>query len=164
MLVYVGLQPLELPKWSLKPDPIHGGQGEMEERGTPLQLVGGRLHKQGNLHMRLVLGSCKLNRSSHPPTSTLKVDVEAFTGFSHIHSPHGLNKPYSLKDVSLNRLPLWERWAEHTFQGQGRWGGASHCPSPAWGSTDHSILSTTSSNSIHLHYHKYWVLTSFLIC
>lgn len=28
--------------------------------------------------------------------------------------------PYSLKSVSLERLPLWELWAEGTFQGQAR--------------------------------------------
>ena len=32
-----------------------------------------------------------MTSSPHPPTSILKVYIEALTGFSHIHSPDGLD-------------------------------------------------------------------------
>jgi len=35
---------------------MHGGQGETEERGSLLQIVGPQGYKQGNLFMTLVLG------------------------------------------------------------------------------------------------------------
>lgn len=51
------------------------------------RLVGDRSNKQQNLHMRLVLGSCEVGRSSHPSTGILKVDRKSLTGFSHIDIP-----------------------------------------------------------------------------
>ena len=55
------------------------------------RFVGGRFSKQGNLHMGLVLGSCKMSRSLHPPARIFKVYIEALTGFSHEYCPDGLN-------------------------------------------------------------------------
>ena len=46
--------------------PVYEGQGETKTEGDCSRLVGGRFNKQGNLHMRLVLGSRKTSRFSHP--------------------------------------------------------------------------------------------------
>lgn len=70
--------------------------------------VGGGLNKLGNLHSRLVLGGC----------NNLRVCVEALTRVSH-YTVQMVSTPHSPKALSLKRLWLWERWAEHTFQGQG---------------------------------------------
>ena len=51
--------------------------------------------------------------------------------------------PYSLKATSLKWLWLWEQWAEHIFEGQGRGWGASDCPGPALWSTNGHVLSMT---------------------
>lgn len=67
----------------LKLAPIHGGQGELKKETGHSRLVGGRFNKQGNLPMRLVLGSCKVNRSAHLPTRILRAYVEDLMGFSH---------------------------------------------------------------------------------
>lgn len=40
---------------------------------------------------RLVLGGCRMSRSPYLPTRILKVYTEAFTGFSHVCHPDGLN-------------------------------------------------------------------------
>ena len=45
------------------------------------------------------------------------------------------------------QLPLWDWWAERTFQGQGRGERSLRLPSPAQGSTCGHILSITSFNT-----------------
>lgn len=94
---------------------------DQRKRQNP-RLVGGRLSKQGNLHTRLILGDCKTSSSSHTPARIFNVCIEAFTGFKHIYGPNGLNN--TLLAFSRLRpwkwLPVWEQWAEHTFQGQVR--------------------------------------------
>lgn len=67
--------------WFIQLTPVHGGQGETSERGSPLQIVMWQVKKQGNLLTRLVLCHCKMSRSLHPPTGILKVYVEALMGF-----------------------------------------------------------------------------------
>ena len=54
--------------------------------------------------MRLVLGS-KTGRYPHPTASILKVYIEAFTGFSNVHYPGGLNNICPLKAASLQMAP-----------------------------------------------------------
>lgn len=49
----------------------------MEKRGRPLQIVGSRFNKQGNIYERLVLGGHKTSRSLHPPDKCLKF-IERF--------------------------------------------------------------------------------------
>lgn len=56
---------------------MNGRQGETDEEAHCSSLAGGRFNKQGNLCERLVLGGCKISRSSHLPTGVLKVYVEA---------------------------------------------------------------------------------------
>ena len=57
---------------------------------TPDLQVAGLISK-GNLHAKLVLGGCKMNRSLHPPARTLKVYIEAVMGFTYDYHPDGLN-------------------------------------------------------------------------
>lgn len=52
--------------------------------------TGGKFKKQENLHMRLVLGRHKMNKSPPLPARILKVSIEILTGFSHIRSPDDL--------------------------------------------------------------------------
>lgn len=92
--------------------PGHGGQGQTEERGRASRSVGGSFNKQGNLLMRLVLGGCKVSRSSHPSVRILKVYVEALTGFSPVYQmvypvvyiQMVSTAHYYLKSVSLRQL------------------------------------------------------------
>ena len=55
------------------------------------RLVDGRFKKHQDLHTRLVLGSCKMSRSSHLPTRILRVYIETLTGFSPAYHPDALN-------------------------------------------------------------------------
>lgn len=85
------------------------------------KLVGGRCDMQGNLRWRLVLGGYETSSSPHLPHRTVKVYAEALTGFHLAHSSDGLNNTsLYLKAVSLKQLLVWDRWAEHIFQVQGR--------------------------------------------
>lgn len=121
MLVSVGTQPQELPGRNLKLSLVYGARGEMEERGRHSKLVGGRCDMQGNLRWRLVLGGYETSSSPHLPHRTVKVYAEALTGFHLAHSSDGLNNTsLYLKAVSLKQLLVWDRWAEHIFQVQGR--------------------------------------------
>lgn len=70
--------------------------------------------------------------------------IEASTGFSHILVVSTTHS--SLKAASLKWPLVWKWWVEGTFQGRGMWGGDSHCPGPAWGSTIGHILWMTSSH------------------
>lgn len=54
-------------------DPICGRQGEMEERGRSVQIGGGSFNEQENLHLKLVLRSCKTCRSSYQPAGILSL-------------------------------------------------------------------------------------------
>ena len=92
---------------------IHRGQGETEERGSHSRVVGGRFNKQGNLHMRLILGCHKTRRSPHPPAKILKVDIETLPGFSCVYRADGLSSPHPWK-----RLPLWEHHTCFTRPGE----------------------------------------------
>ena len=101
--------------------PIHGEQGEMEERGSHSRWVGGQGNKQTNLHMRLVLGSSKMSRSLHPPARICKVYAEALAGFSHISSPDGVDNTLLSQGCVLGTALIvgtvgWMR----TFQGWSR--------------------------------------------
>lgn len=54
--------------------------------------------------------------------------------------------PCPHKTASLEQFPLWEQWAECTFQGQRKGAGASDCLGPALKSTGSHVLLMTSSN------------------
>ena len=67
------------------------GKERPKKEADHSKLVGGKLNEQGNLFMRLVLGSHKLKRTPHPPARIWKAYVEALTGCSHIYGPDALN-------------------------------------------------------------------------
>ena len=67
------------------------GKKRSEKEEDHPRLIGGRFSKQGNVHRRLVLGSCKVRKSLNLPTRILKVCIEDLTEFSHIFSPDGLS-------------------------------------------------------------------------
>lgn len=63
-----------------------------------------------------------MNRSLSPPDRNLKIIEIPELGSVHMAS----TTLYSLRAVSLERLPLWEPWAECIFQAWGLrvgWGG-----------------------------------------
>ena len=59
-----------------------------------------------------------MGRSPHQPARILKVYIETLIGLSHVVSPDGLKSTILFQDYMLGKLPLWEWWAESTFQGQ----------------------------------------------
>ena len=66
-------------------------------QGKQLQIGRWQFNKRGNLHRRLLLHDCKMSRSLHPFARTLRVYIEALTGFSHIYCLDGL------KNTSLSQ-------------------------------------------------------------
>lgn len=74
----------------LQTGPPHVGQGDMEEKGRPLQLVGGMFNNQVNLHVRLILGDHKMSSSPHLLAKILEVYIEDLIGFGHLYHPDGL--------------------------------------------------------------------------
>ena len=64
----------------------------------------------------LVFSSHKMSRSLYLPLTILKVHIEALT----VVGSYGLNNTLLSKAVSLKQLLVWDRWAEHIFQVQGR--------------------------------------------
>lgn len=83
------------------------------------------------LTFKACLGGHKMSRSPHLPTRILKVHMEAFTGFNHIHSLDGLNNTY------LSQGCVLEDGSYCTNSGQSRHsknrGGDGETPI-AWGS------------------------------
>lgn len=99
--------------------PVCGGQGETGEKVAHSTLRGSRFKKQGSLLMKLVLGSCRVSRSLHPPTRILEVYIEIFTGLSLVFSPPGLNNRVFAEGCLLESSACRGRWAGSAFQ-QGR--------------------------------------------
>ena len=126
--------------------PVYKGQGET--RGRLLRLVGGSFNKQVNLHTRFVLGGQKMSQSLHSPPRI--VNKSLHRGLNWVQSCIPTRDPQ--QHITLPRLlpwkrfPLWEQWAEGTFQGQGRGWCASNCPGLTSGSTVGHIHSVTFPN------------------
>ena len=118
--------------------------------------VGGRfICKQGNLLRRLVLGCQKTSRSLHLLLESYKLIHRPWLGPA-MYSVLMVSTPDSFTAACLEWLPLWEQWAECTFQGQRRGWGASDCLGPAGRSTSgHIVLVTSSSNM--------WAVSSFFL-
>lgn len=83
--------------------PYMEGRGRPKKEAIYFRLTSGRFKKQGNLHMRVVLGGHKTSRSSHPPSGILNVYIEVLTGFGHICHLDDLNILLS-QDCSLKQL------------------------------------------------------------
>lgn len=72
--------------------PVHReGRKGLKKEGNHAQLVGGRIHKPGNLCMRFLLGDHKSGRSLHLLTRIFKVYIQALPGFSPVYHPDGFN-------------------------------------------------------------------------
>lgn len=76
--------------------------------------VGGKANKQGDLVMRLVLGSCKMSRYPHLTTTTLTVYVEALKRLSPVYSPEILNDTSCSKVCVPEMILAMEMVGEHT--------------------------------------------------
>lgn len=106
------------PRRNQKLDLIYGEWEETEERGYS-RSVGGRANKQGDLEMRLALGSCKMSRYPHLTTTTLTtttltVYVEALKRLSPVYSPEILNDTLCSKVCVLEMILAMEMVGEHT--------------------------------------------------
>lgn len=98
---------------------VHRGQGETKERDSHSRVVGGRFHKQRNLHMRLILGCHKTRRSPHPPARILKVDIETLPGFSSVYRADDLSNTWLSRGCVLENDSHCGN-TTHALQGQGR--------------------------------------------
>ena len=83
------------------------------------KLVGGSFNKQGNLHLRFVLGGYK-TRSLHVPARILEVYMKTFTRFSHIYQPDGFNSTLIAQGFDLKNDSHYGDNGKHIFQGKGR--------------------------------------------
>lgn len=88
--------------------------------------VAGGSNKQGNLHVRLVVGDCNASRPPRPPARIFKVQKEAFTGSSHMFRPDGLGSSSpsqgSVLGATLAMGTVGELGEYIAVQGQGmRW-------------------------------------------
>lgn len=102
----------------------------------------------GELTFKDCLGCLKTSRPPHSPTTTLEIDyTEACTGFSHMYRPDSLSNTVPHQVAALKSAPLWERWEECTFQGQGRKRGAAECRGPVRGSTSSHVPLMAASDS-----------------
>lgn len=61
------------------------GRERLKKKADRSRLIGGRFHKQENLHRRHAMGEHKTSGSLHLPPRILKVQTEALTGASQMH-------------------------------------------------------------------------------
>lgn len=116
-----------------------------DRRKRHSRLAGGRFNRQGNLHMRLVLGSQLLETQlSQPAHCNLKFIWRPYLGchvlVQMVPAPRCSLKAAFLKTAS--NVGTMGRWH---IPKQGRGCGASGCAGPAHRSTCGSILLMTSS-------------------
>ena len=119
----VGSKLQELPEWNLKLATYTECKERLQEEADSFRLIGGRFNKQRNLHTRLVLGSCKMNRSPHSPTRILKVYIETLNWVqSHITSRRSQKHIVSSRCLyGWKELPLWVpqyQWNVHFKDGR----------------------------------------------
>ena len=62
------------------------GKKRLKKEAVHSRLVTVNFNNQGNSHMRFVLGSYEISRSTHLSTQILKVYIEAWMGFSYIYT------------------------------------------------------------------------------
>ena len=90
-LEHVGLETLEA-SWVKSETGLQTKRARRDQRKRQtLQTARHRFNKQGDSHVRLVLGGSKTSRSLHLPTRIWKVYIEALMGFGHVFYPDGLN-------------------------------------------------------------------------
>ena len=110
-------------------------------------LVDGRFSDQRNLHMRLVLGDCKMSRFLHLPARILKFYIDTLMGFSHVFYPDDLNNispsQSCVLETSSSSSNVGRRYIPKIRGGERE---ASSCLGPAFGLTGSCVLSTTYPN------------------
>ena len=130
------------------------GKKRLKKEADNCSLVDGRFTNQGNLHMRLVLGDCKMSTFLHLPVRISKAYIDTLMGFSHVYYPMISTTSHSLKAVSWKPAPpvvMVGRRYIPKMRERGR--EASSCLGPAFGLIGSCVLSTTSSNSAR---HSLW--------
>ena len=137
----VDSQTQELPGWNLKLSPVQKGQKRPKKAADHSRLVGGRVHKQGNLHTKLVLGGFKVSRSPHLPTRILKAYREALTASGHVFSPDGLSTTLLSQGCVLKKS---------CHGGNGGWNVHIHCKDRAGSEEPPIAQSTCRSASNHV--------------
>lgn len=133
---------LEVPQVKSKIAPM---QRKTKVEAGDYRLVSGRFKKQGNLHGRLVLGSCKTSGTLHPPARILKAYIEVLTGSSRVFSPDGLNTTLFYQGCVLEMAPSARRGQRYIPRMEGGcWLQTSDCANPPHRSTGGHVLSMTS--------------------
>ena len=77
------------------------------------------MNKQGKLHMRLVFSGGKTRKFPHLPARISKVYIDAFSGFSHIYLPDGLNNTSLCQSCILEMVPTVGMVVIHCKIGKG---------------------------------------------
>ena len=152
----VGLPLYEFLGCDLKLSPYTEGKEKPKKDADHSRLVGSSFYKQGNLHTRLVLSIHQMNRSLHPPTSILKVYIEALTGFSPVYSPDGLNNTLLLQGRVLETAPAMGMVGGIRIPRTREGWGALDCPGRAHKSTSSHVLSVSFSNKTEYSRVLYW--------
>lgn len=113
-------------------------------------LVGGRFNKQFILK-RLVLGSCKMNRSPLLSTKVLRIYIEALMGLNHMNCPDGFSSTLLSQDCVLEN--------------------GSHCGNSGWSvhskaeeGMRHFQLSWSSPGSHLVVISSWWPLPTIIYC
>lgn len=130
-------------KWT----PYMEGKKKWKKEADNCSLVAGRFSDQRNLHMRLVLGDCKMSRFLHLPARILKVYIDTLMRFSHVFYPDDLN------NISLSQGCVLETSSSSSNGGkkvyskdEGRGKRSLQWPGSSFGLTGSCVLSITPSN------------------
>lgn len=102
----------ELPRYDLKKAPIHRGQGESEERNSPLQIGVWQFYWAKELTYEACLGWPQDKEFCTPACQILKVYIEVLTGISYIYHPDSLNTTFLSQGYILGAA---------SGKGEGKW-------------------------------------------
>lgn len=131
------------PRWLVrKLAPGNTDAEEETKEADHCRLVSGRFDKQGNSHLRLVLGSCARWADICTRLPESKVSTEASTGFSHCTVQRVSAPPCSLKAVSLETASTVGTVGRMYIPRTGEGKGASSWLGPVHRSTSGHMLST----------------------
>ena len=143
--ITVSSQPQEFPQKNLKLSSLKEGKETPKKETVHSRFVGGSFNKEGNLHMTLLLGGCKM-RSPHPSTRILNVYTQGLSEWGHIYRPGVLNALLSQSYV-LGAFSIMGMVSGTYIPGQKREWVASDCSGPAGESTGSLTLWMTSSKN-----------------
>lgn len=104
--------------WNCLPYPEEDKE-RLKNKAHLYRLVHGGFNKKWYLLKRFVSSGHK-TRSLHLPARLKNIYIAALMGFSHIHSPDGINNTLFSQGYNLEMAPSANWWAKRTFQGQGR--------------------------------------------